>query len=196
MQGVKTDLTGQRFGKLIVLELALGHKRDRMWQVQCDCGSPVKFVSTANLLRANRGVRSCGCLTRREKGEAARNRVLHDYKKNAKKRGLVWGLSDSQFIQLTSRGCHYCGRAPSNVAYPSESSNGNFTYNGIDRIDNGLGYVEGNVVTCCKTCNWAKGEQSHDEFMSWVASLFQYQLQKQTTNILVREQVAAAAAAA
>jgi hypothetical protein len=32
--------------------------------------------------------------------------------------------------------------------------------------------------------------------MSWVASLFQYQLQKQTTNILVREQVAAAAAAA
>lgn len=196
MQGIKTNLTGRRFGRLTVLGEAPNRKRGySLWFVQCDCGSAMKVVISTNLTKTVRGTKSCGCLTRNALGEAARNRIFHDYKNNAKKRGLLWNLADSYFIQLIQSNCHYCGRIPASISHPSESSNGTFTYNGIDRIDNHLGYIDGNVVPCCKICNWAKGKQSHAEFVAWVTDLCQYQLQKQTTNILIREQAFAASAA-
>lgn len=45
---------------------------------------------------------------------------------------------------------------------------GNLTYNGIDRKNNTLGYLPDNVVPCCKTCNWAKGKKSYEEFMEYL----------------------------
>lgn len=58
--GKSIDLTGKRYGKLVVLRKT--EKRDSsgcvMWECRCDCGT-VKNVSTNCL---NRGtVRSCGC---------------------------------------------------------------------------------------------------------------------------------------
>ena len=42
--------------------------------------------------------------------------------------------------------------------------NGQYLYNGIDRIDNKLGYIKGNMTPCCKICNHAK----HDlTFEGW-----------------------------
>ena len=54
------DLTGQRFGRLIVMSKA-GRAKDGhvLWQCRCDCGNMVTV--TSNNLRC--GVsRSCGCL--------------------------------------------------------------------------------------------------------------------------------------
>ena len=194
MQGIKVDLTGQRFGKLLVLGLAPKRNRGyQLWYVQCDCGGPIKSVITTNLT-TKRGTKSCGCLTRIPLGEAARNVLLKWYKNNAKRQGRVWGLTVSQFTYLTQLNCSYCGTPPKAAAKPNDSSNGVYIYNGLDRISNELGYTEANVVPCCKTCNWAKGKQSHVEFMAWVTDLCQYQLQKQTTNILIREQAVSASA--
>lgn len=47
------DLTGKKFGKLLVIEY-LGHKK---WKCQCDCGNIVE-IFTGNLTREN-GTRSC-----------------------------------------------------------------------------------------------------------------------------------------
>lgn len=56
------DLTGQRFGRLAVLERSLERPASRLrWLCQCDCGN-MKIVS-AKALR-NRDTRSCGCLVR------------------------------------------------------------------------------------------------------------------------------------
>lgn len=58
------DLTGKRFGRLVVLGYA-GRERSRgghsrsMWYCECDCGEP-KTLSTGNLTSGN--TRSCGCL--------------------------------------------------------------------------------------------------------------------------------------
>lgn len=59
------DLTGQRFGKLIVLERAVDLCRARrsMWWVQCDCGSERKAVNSGPL-RAGKTA-SCGCTWRK-----------------------------------------------------------------------------------------------------------------------------------
>lgn len=55
------DLTGQRFGKLTVIErLPNNNKFNRiLWRCICDCGQE-KIVNSASL-RSNK-VRSCGCL--------------------------------------------------------------------------------------------------------------------------------------
>ena len=43
-----------------------------------------------------------------------------------------------------------------------------FRYNGVDRIDNSRGYEEGNVVPCCRQCNWSKRDLTTEQFLAWV----------------------------
>lgn len=49
------DITGQRFGKLLVLERDTNKNK---WKCQCDCGN-ITYVSTTGL---DKGTSSCGCL--------------------------------------------------------------------------------------------------------------------------------------
>lgn len=61
--------------------------------------------------------------------------------------------------------CHYCAAAPTNIA------NKIARYNGIDRKINELGYVDGNCVTCCKFCNFAKRNFGYEEFLAWINNI-------------------------
>ncbi len=185
------NLIGQKSGKLRVLGLAEGRSKQGyfLWTVQCDCGSPEFKASTAQLHR-KKPLKSCGCLNnKRPAGESARHRLLLGYKRNARKHNRSWELTDEQFNQLTQAECHYCGRPPMSVS-SGKYTTGSYVYNGIDRKKNEVGYVEGNVVTCCKICNWAKGEMPYDEFTLWIGDLVRYQSQKLTSNLLVRSKTA------
>lgn len=54
------DLTGQKFGKLLVQERTGSNKnRDAMWKCLCDCGKETTVSS--RYLRSGR-IKSCGCL--------------------------------------------------------------------------------------------------------------------------------------
>ena len=56
------DLTGQRFGRLIVLGFAdYDEHGNTMWKCRCDCGTV--FVTRALSLRSGQ-TQSCGCLRR------------------------------------------------------------------------------------------------------------------------------------
>lgn len=63
------DLTGQKFGRLTVIDFA-GYRKEsdgqnrRYWNCLCDCGTK-SVVRGSNLTRKN-GIKSCGCL-RKEK---------------------------------------------------------------------------------------------------------------------------------
>lgn len=54
------DLTGRRFGKLVVVERSVrtNKQRLRLWLCRCDCGAET-FVAPGCLTRGN--TRSCGC---------------------------------------------------------------------------------------------------------------------------------------
>lgn len=56
----KLDLTGRRFGSMVVLEFAghIGKKQDRAWLCKCDCGN-TKIITGSNLLGGRS--KSCGC---------------------------------------------------------------------------------------------------------------------------------------
>lgn len=61
----KSDLTGQRFGKLTVLHeiqppyISPGGKPARRWLCRCDCGN--ERIVLHNALTGKNGTRSCGC---------------------------------------------------------------------------------------------------------------------------------------
>ena len=63
------DITGQRFGRLLVFErsedrISKSGRKIIRWKCQCDCGNIID-VDSSNLLRGN--TRSCGCLTSENK---------------------------------------------------------------------------------------------------------------------------------
>lgn len=92
-------------------------------------------------------------------------RVYSTYKHTAKKRGLPFLLSLAELSVLIKSPCYYCGELDSNTSKRRSSI---FKYNGIDRMNNDLGYYLENVVPCCETCNRAKLTMSMEEFYSWV----------------------------
>ena len=67
----RPDLTGKRFGRLVVL--APTAKRDNygqlFWKCKCDCGN-LKLVRGSELTRKKRIVDSCGCLQKERASEA------------------------------------------------------------------------------------------------------------------------------
>lgn len=59
---MRRDLTGIRFGKLVVIGIDEDRTKDGKvyWLCRCDCGNITSVLSTS-LTRKNRGVKSCGC---------------------------------------------------------------------------------------------------------------------------------------
>lgn len=173
------DITGQRFGRLIVLGRA--PKQDRWhtrWFVKCDCGAEKTVMGTS--LNCGR-TQSCGCLRdeafiKNKKlrvlpnGVSSRNGVVRRYQESAARKGLIWELSDELFDTLSQQLCHYCGRAPE-TKHHERWSHGTFVYNGIDRKDNSRGYTPDNVVSCCRRCNRAKYTMGYEEFLEFINRL-------------------------
>lgn len=93
----------------------------------------------------------------------AQNTLFRIYKHNAKKRKHSFELDRKSFIALTKQDCHYCGCPP----YPTHSKSlRGEPFTGIDRVDNNLGYVLGNVVPCCYVCNIMKNDLDEENFLT------------------------------
>ena len=159
------DLTGRKFGKLTVVERAGSNRHKHvLWLCQCECGKTKAY--SAGQLKDGKAT-SCNCAWKFKKGEAAFNMVLRNYKKRAERLGVPFELTSEQFKRITQESCYYCLSEPNNIC-SRENYNGDFCYNGVDRLDNDDGYVTGNVVPCCKYCNYAKSNRTLAEFVEWV----------------------------
>lgn len=65
--GKPIDLTGQKFGKLTVMEIAPNpDKNGRKWKCRCDCGNEI--VANAGDLKKGH-TKSCGCLRKERNAE-------------------------------------------------------------------------------------------------------------------------------
>ena len=109
--GVKPNLEGSRFGRLIVLEDDGTRKRNQVyWKCKCDCGNIV-HVQTSKLTSGH--TQSCGCLMRDKAKESGVNSALDltGYK-NGK---LTW-------IEPTEK------RKGSNIIWKCRCDCGNITY--------------------------------------------------------------------
>jgi hypothetical protein len=48
--------------------------------------------------------------------------------------------------------------------------------NGIDRIDNRLGYERANSIPCCSICNFAKNSMSYEDFIKWIGMVKKHKI--------------------
>ena len=77
---------------------------------------------------------------------------MSGYKRSAEKKGVRFELSNEEFDTLIKEDCEYCKRSPDKCF-------------GIDRVVPSLGYVLGNVVSCCWDCNLDKHEEDVETMM-------------------------------
>jgi len=167
--GKLIDLTGKKFERLMVVRRNYpnGKGGQPYWLCKCDCGK--ENIVSGVCLREGHS-RSCGCLKKENKlslGLASKKRLIDKYKRSAKKKGYSFELTNEQFFKLTQRACYYCGIEPNNIT-KNIQTNGNYIYNGLDRIDNTKGYTIKNTVSCCSICNYAKRNLTLQEFKDWL----------------------------
>lgn len=99
--------------------------------------------------------------------------LLRRYQKEAQRRNIEWALSLDDFLELTSGNCYLCGIAPMQV-FTHESRNGDYIYNGIDRVDNHKGYLLDNVKPCCKRCNFLKRHLELSDFLFHIQRILNF----------------------
>lgn len=177
------DLTGHKYGKLTVIEKADHTPSGTIrWLCKCDCGNLTK-VAGNNLKRLNPryATKSCGCLNTYPKGEASFRSLYRYYKTNAEKRNYKFELSEKEFRNLVNDSCFYCGIKPSQIVRRPQN-NGDFIYNGIDRVDNNKGYITNNCVACCGICNNMKKVLTQKDFISQVLCISDYVRTKELTD--------------
>lgn len=152
------DLTGQRFGRLVVMERAENKGNAVTWLCKCDCGAET-LVSGKDLRRGH--TQSCGCFHRENFGaicttHGARGTRLYN----------VWrGMKDRCYSKTHKYYKHYGGRG---ITVCAEWLHDFAAFQGwalshgyrddlsIDRIDNDKGYSPDN-------CRWATAtEQRHN----------------------------------
>lgn len=177
--GLFKNLAGQKFGRLTVFDTSGKTKSGNYtWNVICDCGNK-KTLPSDHLTRKLEPVRSCGCYRDdriRETcspnpNKTAFNLLVCSYRKQARHRGIAFDLTRSQVADVTCLPCYYCGAEPSQVI-TNKTKTGIHIYNGIDRVDNAVGYKKSNCVACCKSCNYAKRALSENEFRELICKIY------------------------
>lgn len=130
-----TDLVGQRFARLLVLERAANTRGNVNWHVICDCGTQ-KTATSAHLVHGQ--AKSCGCLCSGTSTRLIRQADFRVAGELAPRRGLVWKRDGGT--------CHLCQK---NV-------------DGAWHMDHVISLAEygphcmDNVAVSCVDCNLAK----------------------------------------
>lgn len=173
----RIDRTGQRRGKLTVLQLLRPGttKQPPVWLCRCDCGV-VKEIN-GNYLKDHPNVKgySCGCGRFYGGGgpeQGAIKSAFAGFKNKAAARKLEQKLTYAEWYNLSQLPCYFCGEEKSNTHKSFAVGGIDFRYNGIDRLDSEKGYTHDNCVPCCSTCNMAKRKLTEVEFLAWVKRVY------------------------
>lgn len=141
-------------------------QRARKSKCRCDCGREIAVVNSH--LTTNH-TQSCGCFhidqISLSPGEASDNLAVDRIKRGARVRNISWDLDDAYVRRLVGEPCYWCGVVRHNHHHHNFRFNVRLGWNGLDRLNNNLGYVTGNVVPCCGPCNMMKRTLTVDEFI-------------------------------
>ena len=170
------NLIGQVFGKLTVVQ-PMESSRDgsKLWQCVCECGGLYQ-ATTRHLNRANNNVRSCGCAQFKKgsehpqwggAGEISGNwwssHVKHSANSPARKT-IDLSLTKEEAWSLFLAQNRQCAFTGIELIFDNKSHTNTAS---LDRIDNTVGYLLGNVRWVHKTINMMKRTYSDCYFIEW-----------------------------
>lgn len=118
------------------------------------------------IMRSARDVDNRKCTLLALKKEAYRS-----IKKGAIGRNKSFKLSYDFVINEIIKSCNYCGSKPNQL---KKNKTYTFYHHGLDRVNNKLGYLESNVVSCCTTCNKGKSNLTLTEWQSYIKQLINF----------------------
>jgi len=161
IQHTANNLTGQRFGRWLVLSLGRKRKQHQWWLCRCDCGVK-REVNQSHLMREQS--RSCGCLnheqtSNRNTTHGLSKTVEYRIYKNIKRRCL--NPHNKCFHLYGGRGITMCqGWKSSFESFLSDLGKRPSPKHTIDRKDNFQGYHCGHCEECLAhqkkaNCQWA-----------------------------------------
>ena len=110
-------------------------------------------------------------MNRLPKGESQFNQVFERYRRQAKQRDIVFSLKKNQFKKLVTSNCFYCNSRPKSIQ-KNIRANGEFIYNGIDRVNSSKNYTLDNCVSCCFLCNFMKRRLSQKDFYNQIEKIY------------------------
>lgn len=125
----------------------------------CPGGARRRVCSTCRHARERQANPERVLRSQREKRQRLRaSALLSDCRSSDKKKGLIGNDLDRDFVAgLISLPCSYC-----------ESTALQMT---LDRIDNSLAHVRGNVVPCCLRCNYIRGSMPYEAWLEFTPTL-------------------------
>jgi hypothetical protein len=179
----KLDLTGQRFGRLMVIEEAGRSKNKRIsWECVCDCGETVTVVS-GDLTSGH--TQSCGCLNKERSKKANTTHGMRGTSTYQTWADLIKRCNNPKntgFKNYGGRGIKVCkewlrfekffkdmGEKPANLT--------------IERVDNNKGYYKGNCKYATSTEQNRNQRIRKDNKSGTAGVWYDKELQKYQVNI-------------
>jgi len=162
----KLDLSGKETSKFIVIKKLDSVSKSGGYEYICLCKKCNKeLIRNTVEIWGNRG---CPCKTGKIYVDQYQ-RFYSSYQKNAIDRNFDFPISFEDFMVLIKQNCYYCGAEPT-LRYRIS-----IIVNGIDRLDNKIGYLKENIVTCCSPCNFMKRSYGHEEFINQAIKIANHQ---------------------
>jgi hypothetical protein len=162
------------FGVMNVLDFSHKEIYRSFYKCKCSRCNNITSIRTDALIK---GPKSCSyCVDSYMKemselkyGELRKYRnIYQNYKGNAKHVNRVFDLTLEDVILIIDSSCYYCGDINSN---------------GIDRINNDIGYTIENSVPCCYICNQMKHKFTKEVFLNQISLIYKKHLKESSTTI-------------
>lgn len=99
---------------------------------------------------------------------SAYKHIYWKYRSKARSKKTPFEISFEFFLHLVKMPCYICGKSNSNKQGRRGTT---VRYNGLDRVNNSKGYIEGNVMPCCKTCNKQKLDHNLEDYFLHIARI-------------------------